>query len=120
MMRRRHELSDEQWGRISGLRPPERGRKAGPARDNREMVNAMVWVPCTGAPWRHLPEYCGSWNSAYTRFSRWNRAGIWRRVPKVLAKDTDPVAYMVDATIAKAHQDARGAPPERLGAPVAA
>jgi transposase len=84
------------------------------------MVNAMVWVLCTGAPWRHLPEYYGSWNSAYTRFSRWNRAGIWGRVLKVLAKDTDPVAYMVDATIAKAHQDARRAPPARLGAPVAA
>jgi transposase len=50
LMRRRHELSDEQWGRISGLRPPERSRKPGPARDNREMVNAMVWVLCTGAP----------------------------------------------------------------------
>ena len=123
MMRRRYELADEQWERISGLLPPERGRKARPARDNREMVNAMIWVLRTGAPWRDLPEYYGSWNSAYTRFSRWNRAGIWGRVLKVLAKDADPIAYMVDATIVKVHQDARGAQKGgavRLGAPVAA
>jgi transposase len=122
-MRRRYELYDEQWGGISGLMPPERDRKARPARDNREMVNAMVWVLRTGAPWRDLPAYYGSWHSAYTRLSRWNRAGIWGRVLKVLTKDADPIVYLVDATIVKVHQDARGAQKgglARSGAPVAA
>jgi transposase len=86
------------------------------------MVNAMVWILRTGAPWRDLPDYYGSWNSVYTRFSRWNRRGIWRRVLDELAKDADPIAFMVDATIVRVHQDAQGAPKGgsgRSGTPVA-
>lgn len=86
------------------------------------MVNGMVWVLRTGAPWRDLPSYYGPWNSVYTRFSRWTRQGVWRRVLDELAKGADSVAFMVDATIVRVHQDARGAQkggPARSGAPVA-
>jgi transposase len=119
---RRYELTDEQWNRISGLFPAERGRHARPAKDNRVMVNAMVWVLRTGAPWRDLPSHYGPWNSVYTRFSRWNRQGVWRGVLAELAKDADPVAFMVDATIVRVHQDgqrARKGGTGRSGTPVA-
>ena len=41
-MRRRHELSDEQWERIEPLLPPERGRRGRPANPNRIVVNGIV------------------------------------------------------------------------------
>jgi transposase len=109
-MRRRFELSDEVWGEIAPLLPPERGRKARPARSNRRMVNAMLWVLRTGAPWRDLPEHYPPWKSVHTRFSRWSQQGIWQQVLAELTKNADKDGYLIDATIVRAHQDAHGAP----------
>jgi transposase len=53
---RRHELTDEEWARIQSLLPPERGHWGRPRLDNRNIVNGMVWILRTGAPWRDLPE----------------------------------------------------------------
>ncbi|WP_083677883.1 transposase [Paenibacillus sp. FSL R7-0337] len=36
---------------------PKGGR---PPKDNRKMLNAMLWVARTGAPWQDMPEYYGS------------------------------------------------------------
>lgn len=109
MKARRHELTDEQWEKIKGLLPPERGRKARPARSNRPMVNAMVWILRTGAPWRDLPERYPPWQSVYTRFSRWSKQGIWQQVLKELAKGVPERGVQIDGTIVRAHQDAHGA-----------
>jgi transposase len=108
-MRRRFELSDEQWAPIAPLLPPERGRKARPAIDNRRMTNAILWVLRTGAPWRDLPEHYPAWQSVYARFSRWGAQGIWTRVLRELSKGADTEGYHIDGTIVRAHQDAHGA-----------
>jgi transposase len=108
-MQRRYELTDEQWSRIGPLLPPERGRKARPALNNRRMVNAMLWILRTGAPWRDLPSYYPKWKSVHTRFSRWTEQGIWKHVLDELAKDASSEGYQIDATICRAHQDAHGA-----------
>ena len=31
----------------------------------------------TGIPWRDLPERYGPYTSAYNRFNRWSRRGVW-------------------------------------------
>lgn len=108
-MGRRHELSDEQWDRICGLLPPERGRPGRPAKSNRKMVNAFLWILRTGAPWRDLPARFGSWNSAYSRFRRWAQRGVWDKVFAELSRDADRETFMIDASIVRAHQDASGA-----------
>lgn len=106
---RRHALTDEQWEQIAPMLPPEVGRIARPAKSNRVMVDGMVWILRTGAPWRDLPKRFGPWNSVYTRFRRWTRQGIWTRVLEMLAEQQDGESYMIDATIVRAHQDATGA-----------
>jgi len=119
---RRYELTDEQWEQIRGLLPPERGRKARPAKDNRLMVNGMVWILRTGAPWRDLPSRFGPWKSVHTRFSRWVRQGVWGRLLAEFRKQENGVIYFIDATIVRAHQDAQGARKGgtgRSGTPVA-
>jgi transposase len=108
-MRRRFELSDELWAMIGPVLPPERGRQARPARDNREMVNAILWVLRTGAPWRDLPDYYPPWQSVYTRFSRWTAQGIWQGILAHLTTDADEHGFHIDGTIVRAHQDAHGA-----------
>jgi transposase len=106
---KRHALADEQWAQIAALLPGEVGRIARPAKSNRLMVEAIVWILRTGAPWRDLPKRFGPWKSVYTRFRRWTRQGIWGRVLEKLAEQQDGESYMIDATIVRAHQDATGA-----------
>jgi transposase len=106
---KRHALTDEQWAQIAPLLPPEVGRIARPAKSNRLMVEGMVWILRTGAPWRDLPKRFGPWKSVYTRFRRWTRQGVWARVLQALAEQQDSESYIIDATIVRAHQDATGA-----------
>src|SRR5260221_8786986 len=69
-MRHRHELTDEQWARIAPLLPPQKPATGRPARDHRQMLNAMLWLHATGAQWRDLPERDGSWQSVAAPFYR--------------------------------------------------
>ncbi len=102
-------MTDEQWEQIEPLLPAEVGRVARPAKSNRGMVEAIVWILRTGAPWRDLPRYFGPWQSVYTRFRRWSQQGIWSQVLEKLAAQQDAESYLIDATIVRAHQDATGA-----------
>ncbi len=77
--------------------------------DNRIMLNAMLWVARSGAPWRDLPDFFPQWKSVYTRFRRWQKAGIWDEVLKCVSLDSDEESVMVDATIIRVHQHGSGA-----------
>ena len=108
-MSKRHELTDEQWERIKDLVPPERsGGRGRPAKDNRMMINAIIWVLKTGVPWRDLPERFGSWNSVYSRFCRWCKRGVWEKIFLELSKDQDNEEYMIDGSQALVHQHGGG------------
>lgn len=74
------------------------------------MLEAMLWILRTGAPWRDLPPEYGSWQTVYTRLSRWSQKDILKRVFDKLAEQRDGEGYMIDGTIVRAHQDAPGAP----------
>jgi transposase len=105
-MNTRYEIKETQWQRVQVLFPPERKPQGGrPALNNRIMLNAMLWVARSGAPWRDLPD----WKSVYTRFRRWQKAGIWDEVLKYISLDTDEESVMIDATIVRVHQHGSGA-----------
>lgn len=104
-MRRRHELTDQQWNQIEPLLPRGRGR---PSFDDRGFVNAVVWIAKTGAPWRDLPDRYGPWKTTYNRFRNWARKEVWADVFRALAVDDEELGAMMDATIVRAHQDASG------------
>jgi transposase len=62
----------------------------------------------TGCPWRDLPERYGTWKTIYNRFANWSRAGHFERIFKALRMKGDKRGSLLDATIARAHQDAAG------------
>jgi transposase len=78
---RRHDLTNEQWQRLEPLLPPQKPRTGRPNSDHRAIINGILWILRTGAPWRDMPERYGSWSTVYSRFQRWRKAGIWDRVP---------------------------------------
>jgi transposase len=108
-MRHRHAISDEDWDRIKDLLPGQPSQHGKVAKDNRLFIDAVLWIAKTGAPWRDLPERFGNWNSAWRRFDRWSKKGVWRRVFDAL-QDPDWEWVILDSTIVRAHPDAAGAP----------
>ncbi|HJL19200.1 MAG TPA: transposase [Sandaracinaceae bacterium LLY-WYZ-13_1] len=69
-MNRLLRLRDDPWARIEPLLPPQLQTGGRPAKPHRPVVEAMIWLLRTGAPWRDLPAAYGPWQSVYTRFSR--------------------------------------------------
>ena len=73
----RFDLSDDEWALLEPLMPE--ARKSGRA-DDRKIMNAIFYVLRTGMPWRDLPERYGPYTTAYNRFNRWSRRGIWKQI----------------------------------------
>ena len=110
-------LSDSQWARVAHLLPGKDGDPGRSARDNREFLEAVLWIARTGSPWRDLPEAFGLWNSVFQRFRRWALNGVFERVFKELSADADFEYVLIDGTIVRLHQHAAGAkggPPAKL------
>lgn len=75
------------------------------------MLNAILYWLNTGIPWRDLPERFGPWQSVYSRFRAWTKAGVWERILSALIEQdlVDETTLMLDSTIVKVHQHASGA-----------
>lgn len=109
-MLRRYELTDQEWEQIAPLLPPEKTGKPGrPSKDNRMMLNAMIWLARSGAPWRDLPERYGSWKTVYSRFRKWIDDGILDNVFRALSLEAELEELSLDASIVQAHQHSAGA-----------
>ncbi len=84
------DLTDLQWAILDALipEPPRRNDKRGrPWRSRRSVLNGILWVLRTGAPWADLPERYPSYQTCHRRFQQWVRSGIMRGVLEALAED---------------------------------
>lgn len=114
VMTGRYELSDQRWQMIEDIvSPPQTmGR---PRRDDRQMLNGILWILCSGAQWRDLPERYGPWKTVYQRFRQWRDDGtfdrILTRLHLHLREDgyMDLDTWMVDSTSIRATRAASGA-----------
>jgi transposase len=102
----RFDLSDDEWALLEPLMP--KSRKSA-RTDDRKVMNAIFYVLRTGMPWRDLPERYGPYTTAYNRFNRWSRRGIWKGIFDTLAAKSRDSLYLIDSTIVKAHRAASGA-----------
>ena len=105
----RRELRNDQWLRIKDLLPGKKSDAGRTALDNRQFIDAVLWVARTGSHWRELPPSFGKWNSVFQRYNRWSGKGVWESLFKALADDPDFEYVMMDATIVRAHQHSAGA-----------
>ena len=89
-MPRREEINDEQWKVIAPLlskpmpRADGRGR---PRKDDREVLNGILWILRSGAAWQDLPERFVSYQTCHRRFQYWVRTGTLKRILETLAED---------------------------------
>ena len=104
-----YDVTDEQWKRIQPLLPPEyTGKKGRPRKDNRKMLNGMLWMNHSGAQWRQLPERYGPWQSVYARFGKWRDDGVWENIFSQLNQDADIENLSIDSTCVKVHESSNG------------
>lgn len=102
----RFDLSDKEWAIISPLLP---NKPRGVARsDDRRVLNGIFYILRTGSPWRDLPDRYGPYTTAYNRFNRWAKAGVWLRIFETLAAQSPQSMQFIDSSIIRAHQHAAG------------
>lgn len=106
----RFEPNDQEWLQIEPLLPPEHSGKRGrPYCPHRRVVNGILWVLTTGARWADLPPRYGPWQTAYDRFVRWRKRGIWQNILARLQAYEDDNGRLewyfgaADSTIIAAH-----------------
>ena len=74
----RKSLTNEQWDRIKGEFPGKLRAPGFNVRDNRLFVQAVLSIARTSSPWGELPRRFGKWYTAYTRYRRWSKTGVWK------------------------------------------
>ena len=89
--------------------PGRKGPVGRPAEDNRLFVEALLYLYRAGIPWRDQPERFGDFRVVHTRFSRWAKRGVWKKLFGHLAQDTDNEYAMIDSTVVRAHRHSAGA-----------
>jgi transposase len=111
----RGDLTHDQWQRLQSLLPAQKPAVGRPSRDHRTVVNGILWILRTGAPWRDLPERYGKWGAVSGRFYRWRKDQLWQRILVNLQQQADSQGQLnweihhVDDSVIRAHQHAAGA-----------
>ena len=83
------EVPDGLWAKIERILPPEKAERSRgrPALPNRQVLNGILFVLRSGCQWKGLKkEWFGASSSLHARFQRWNEAGVWKKVYRVMLK----------------------------------
>lgn len=48
-------------------------------KNDRQVMEAILWKLRTGAPWRDIPSELCPWKTAYNRFNRLSKKGLWEQ-----------------------------------------
>jgi transposase len=102
------DLTDAEWDLVGPLLSAGCGR---PGRENRRLLDGILWRAREGARWRAIPEQYGKWNTVWRRFARWRDLGVFEAVFRALAESgaAEERLQMLDGTTIRAHQHAAGA-----------
>ena len=86
------DLTDEQWNAIEPHFPAEElqgttARGGRPWRDPRDVVNGVLWILRTGAPWADMPARYPPYQPCHRRFQAWIANGTLHQALRTLAED---------------------------------
>nr|WP_296263771.1 IS5 family transposase [Pseudomonas sp. UBA6562] len=113
-MAKRYEISNEAWDAVSDLFIETR-RRGRPRVSDRLMLDGVLWILCSGAAWRDMPERFGPWSTVYQRFRDWRNNGALDRMLKRLHLKLneqgliDLQTWMIDSTAVRATRASSGA-----------
>ena len=104
-------LSDEVWGRIESVLPPEKGAMGRPSTPHRRAVEGAIYRYRTGIAWRDLPGEFGPWQTVWKRHHKFSLDGTWDRVLAALHAEADAAGEIdwrisADSSVVRVHQHA--------------
>ena len=109
----RHRLTDDQWELICSFFP-EPAATGRPPANPRDMMDGILWILRSGAPWRDLPEEIANWSTVWDYFDRWNSDGTLAEILQTLVAshvdcgEIDEELWMIDGTVVRAARCAAG------------
>jgi putative transposase len=103
------DLTDRQWRRLEPLLPPPKPGGRPRTTDQREVVDAILYVLRNGIVWRALPHDFPPWETVYYCFNTWRRAGVWEQAHDLLreqvrhaaGREPTPSAAILDSQSVK-------------------
>lgn len=117
-------MTDQQWARIEPLLMKPERKRGRPWADNRAVLEGILWVLRTGAPWADLPDKYPGYATCWRRLKRWEEQGVWEKIWRELLRDIDAKGLLeweecfIDASFAPAKKGvSRSASRARARAP---
>jgi len=77
------DMTEEQWNLIGTILPEDpvrRDKRGRPWSDRRDVLNGVLWILRTGAPWKDLPGRYGKYQTVHRRFQNWVRSGVMEKI----------------------------------------
>ena len=116
-------VDDALWEVIKPLLPPppaRTSRRGRPRLSDRAALTGILFVLRSGLPWEMLPREmgCGSGMTCWRRLRDWHRAGVWRKLHRLLLSRLEQAGQLdwSRASIDSVSVRAKGAP-RKKGAP---
>lgn len=108
-------LSDGEWAAVNDLLPKQRRRKDGkgsPRRNPREVLNGIIYILFSGAPWHLLPSEYPPYQTCHRYFQQWTRAGVFKKMLARLSafhnsKSKNKQISFIDGSFAQAKKGAK-------------
>ena len=122
------DLTEQQWAHVEHLFPEEERCKPGPQggrpwRDPRDVLNGVLWVLRTGAPWADLPRRYPPYQTCHRRFQRWVEMDLMPKILAALYEDlrgrggVEDVEGFIDGTYVPAKKGGPASGSAELGTP---
>lgn len=75
-------LSEAQWKKIEPLLPPppKQPRGGRPWTGNRRVLEGILWILRSGAPWKYLPKEYPHPSTCWRRLRDWEEQDIWLKI----------------------------------------
>jgi transposase len=81
------DLTDVQWERLAPIFEKPYAGTGRPRQDARLVLNGVLWVLRTGAPWKDMPRRYPPYQTCHRHFQEWTDEGIFENALQTLAED---------------------------------
>jgi transposase len=103
------DLTNDEWALLGPLIPPAKRGGRRRTRDERDLVNGLMYVLSTGCQWRYVPKDLPPKSTLHEYFDRWNYDGTINKIHHTLyvkcreeaGRDASPTACVIDSQSVK-------------------
>ncbi|EKR99489.1 hypothetical protein LEP1GSC125_0118 [Leptospira mayottensis 200901122] len=92
VMSRLGDLTNEQWDLLCDLLVEPEARDDGKGRprvNSRSILDGILWILRTGAPWIDLPDRYPAYQTCHRRFQEWRKNGTLDKILEALLHDLE-------------------------------